>query len=72
MLRDFTRIGQRTDTPGRIGRRLLALGHVMFRWRARGMVGVEQFEPLQRRLCQALQAGMEPTNNAAEQATRTK
>ena len=31
----------------------------MFRWRARGMATAEQFEPLQRRLRQALQAGVE-------------
>ena len=74
----------------------------MFRWRDRGMTTAEQFEPLQRRLRQALQAGavqplckrtantcanllklwpalwgfithpgVEPTNNAAEQALRT-
>ena len=102
LLRDFTRIGDRAGIAGRIGRRLLALGHVMFRWRARGMTSAEQFEPLQRRLRQALQAGVaqaqckrtartcanvlalwpalwgfikhpgvEPTNNAAEQALRT-
>ena len=31
----------------------------MFRWRARGMASAEQFEPLQRWLRQALQAGVE-------------
>ena len=102
LLRDFTRIAQRAGLAGRIGQRLLGLGYVMFRWRARGIATVEQFEPLQRRLRQALQAGavqplckrtantcanllklwpalwgfithpgVEPTNNAAEQALRT-
>ena len=95
------RIGQRQGMPGRVGRRLLGLGYVMFRWRARGMSSAQQFEPLQRRLRQALQAGVaqtqctrtvntcanvlalwpalwgfihhpgvEPSNNAAEQALR--
>ena len=102
LLRDFTRIAQRCGPAGRIGRRLLRLGSLMFRWRAQGMTTAEQFEPLQRRLRQALQAGVEqvvcrrtantctnllklwpalwgfithpgvePTNNAAEQALRT-
>ena len=102
LLRDFTRIAQRDGQPGRIGRRLLGLGYVMFRWRSRGMTTAQQFEPLQRRLRLALQAGVgqasckrtantcanlikiwpalwgfvthpgvEPTNNAAEQALRT-
>ena len=59
LLRDFTRIAQRAGQAGRIGRRLLGLGYVMFRWRDRGMTTAEQFEPLQRRLRQALQAGAE-------------
>ena len=66
LLRDFTRIGQRQGLPGRIGRRLLGLGCVMFRWRDRGMTRTDQFEPLQRRLRQALQAGVEQ-----DQCTRT-
>jgi transposase len=101
LLRDFTRISQRAGIPGRIGRRLQALGSLIFRWRARGKTTAAQFEPLQRRLQQALQAGakqtqcrrtantcanilkvwpalwgflehegVEPTNNAAEQALR--
>ena len=56
LLRDFTRIAQRCGPAGRIGRRLLRLGSLMFRWRAQGMVTAEQFEPLQRRLGQALQS----------------
>ncbi|MEO8123954.1 MAG: IS66 family transposase [Burkholderiales bacterium] len=101
LLRDFNRIGQRVGLPGRVGRRLLGLGYVMFRWRERGKTTAEQFEPLQRRLRKALEAGtrqqecrrtantcanvlklwpalwgfitnpgVEPTNNAAEQALR--
>ena len=102
LLRDFTRIAERRGIAGTIGRRLLGLGLLMFRWRHRGMTCAEQFEPLSRRLHRALQAGVaqtgcrrtantcanllklwpalwgfvthpgvEPTNNAAEQALRT-
>lgn len=102
LLRDFQRIADRPGQPGRLGRRLLGLGLVMFRWRDRGKTSTAQFEPLQRRLGQALQRaaaqtlcrrtantcanllklwpalwgfithpGVEPTNNAAEQALRT-
>jgi transposase len=101
LLRDFTRIAQRGGPPGRIGRRLLGLGCVMFRWRQRGMTTAEQFEPIMRRLRSALEhgaaqagcsrtantcanvlklwpalwgfithPGVQPTNNAAEQALR--
>jgi transposase len=101
LIRDFTRIAQRTGRPGRIGRRLLGLGYVMFRWRERGKTTAEQFEPLVRRVRRALEQGaaqshcsrtantcgnllklwpalwgfithpgVEPTNNAAEQALR--
>ena len=101
LLRDFTRISQRGGQAGRIGRRLLGLGCVMFRWRERGTTTATEFEPLMRRLRSALQrgaaqldckrtantcanllklwpalwgfithAGVQPTNNAAEQALR--
>lgn len=101
LLRDFNRIAQRQGVPGRIGRRLMGLGYVMFRWRDRGMTTQQQFDPLCRRVRQALAAGaaqsqckrtantcanvlalwpalwgfinhpgVEPTNNAAEQALR--
>jgi len=101
LVRDFTRIADRAGQPGAIGRRLLGLALLMFRWRERGKSDAGQFEPLQRRLRLALQAGaaqtccartartyanvlgiwpalwgflahpgVEPTNNAAEQALR--
>jgi transposase len=101
LLRDFTRIAQRASLAGRIGRRLLGLGYLMFRWRERGKTSAEQFEPIMRRLRRALERGaaqvqcqrtantcanllklwpalwgfithpgVEPTNNAAEQALR--
>ncbi|WP_251969162.1 IS66 family transposase [Sphaerotilus microaerophilus] len=102
LLRDFTRISQRSGRAGHIGRRLLGLGCVLFRWRERGKTTAEQFEPLVPRLRAALEqgaaqrackrtantcanvlklwpalwgfithAGVQPTNNAAEQALRT-
>jgi transposase len=101
LIRDFRRISQRAGQPGRIGRRLLGLGYVMFRWREQGKTTAEQFEPIMRRVRVALQRGaaqphcrrtantcanllnlwpalwgfitypgVEPTNNAAEQALR--
>jgi transposase len=57
LLRDFQRIAQRAGLPGRIGARLLGLGYLMFRWRERGKNTTAQFEPLQRRLRQALERG---------------
>ena len=102
LIRDFTRISQRAGQPGCIGRRLLGLGYVMFRWRTQGRSTAEQFEPIVRRVRQALEQGaeqrrctrtantcanllklwpalwgfithpgVEPTNNAAEQALRS-
>jgi len=102
LLRDLRRISERAAEPGRLGRRLLGLGYLMFRWRERGRRTEAEFEPLQRRFRQALDAGaaqqlcgrtaatctnllalwpalwaflrrpgIEPTNNAAEQALRT-
>ena len=101
LIRDFTRIAQRSGQAGAVGRRLLGLGYLMFRWRDEGKTTAEQFEPLTRRLRHALQRGVaqtqcsrtantcanvlkvwpalwgfithpgvEPTNNAAEQALR--
>jgi transposase len=101
LLRDFTRIAERSGLPGRIGKRLLTLGRLMFRRRERGWTTPAQVEPLQRRIHLALTSGaqqphchrtantcanllklwpalwtfvtvpgVQPTNNAAEQALR--
>ena len=66
LLRDFTRIAQRDGVPGRVGRRLLGLGYLMFRWRERGKTTAAQFEPITRRLRQALEQG-----SAQAHCTRT-
>jgi len=101
LLRDFTRIADRSGPAGRIGRRLLRLGHLLFRCHKAGKKD-EEFAPIKRRLELALQRGIdqtgcrrtaktcanvlklwpalwnflkhpgvEPTNNAAEQAIRS-
>lgn len=100
LLRDFERIAGRAGAAGCVGRRLLGLGRVLFRWRARD-AGPADFARLQARVHQALERGtrsgcrrtaqtcanllrqevslwtfvrhpgVEPTNNAAEQALRT-
>lgn len=56
LLRDFTRIAERADEPGRIGGWLLACGGVLFRWREQARPA-GQFEPLQRRLRRTLERG---------------
>jgi len=61
LIRDFTRIAQRSGRAGAVGRRLLGLGYLMFRWRDEGKTTTEQFEPLTRRLRLALQRGVEQT-----------
>lgn len=61
LLRDFTRIGQRAGLAGRIGRRLLGLGLVMFRKRDKGQLKGELLQGLQRRVRQALQTGTAQT-----------
>ena len=102
LLRDFNRIAQRQGHAGRIGRRLQALGWVMFRRREQGRLHGNGLEGLQRRVRAALaqgaqqtqcsrtantcanvlalwpalwgfiaHAGVQPTNNAAEQALRS-
>lgn len=58
LLRDFTRIAERAGQPGRIGRRLLGLGCVMFRRRERD---TKDFEPVQRRMRAALELGAAQT-----------
>ena len=101
LLRDFRRMGERSGQAGRIGRRLVGAGYVLFRWRTAGKTTQAQFELLQRRIRRALEEGaaqkscsrtantcanllkvwpalrgfiahpgVEPTNNAAEQALR--
>lgn len=56
LLRDFERIAQRNGMSGRIGRRLLGLGRLMFRWRAQDEP-IERYAGIQRRVRQALQRG---------------
>ncbi|MDI9689696.1 IS66 family transposase [Burkholderia cenocepacia] len=61
LLRDFNRIGQRSGLPGRIGRRLLGLGLVMFRKRDQGRLDARAVQGLQRRVRQALECGAAQT-----------
>lgn len=58
LLRDFNRIGQRQGVAGQIGRRLLGLGFVMFRWRDKGRLSGNKLEGLQRRVRAALERGI--------------
>lgn len=58
LLRDFRRMGERAGQAGRIGRRLLSWGYVLFRWREAGKTTQQEFEPLQRRIQRALQEGV--------------
>ena len=58
LLRDFNRIGQRQGVAGQIGRRLLGLGFVMFRWRDKGRLGGDKLEGLQRRVRATLERGI--------------
>jgi transposase len=60
LLRDFQRIAARQGSAGQIGRRLLGLGYVLFRWRDRGRKS-EQFVPLQQRMRVALERGVAQT-----------
>ena len=57
LLRDFNRIAQRAGIAGQIGRRLHALGLVMFRRRDRGQLRGPVLERLQRRLHATLTRG---------------
>ena len=59
LLRDFNRIGQRQGVAGQIGRRLLGLGFVMFRWRDKGRLDGDKLDGLQRRVRTALKRGIE-------------
>lgn len=65
LLRDFTRIGQRSGLAGRIGRGLLGAGYVLFRWREQSK-SAAQFDPLCRRVKRLLEQG-----SAQTQCTRT-
>ncbi|MDN5782558.1 MAG: IS66 family transposase [Luteimonas sp.] len=58
LLRDFNRIGQRTGLAGRIGRRLLALGWLMFRRRDQDRLLGDDLQALKRRVEAALQRGV--------------
>lgn len=60
LLRDFQRIAQRSGVPGRLGRRLLGLGQLMFRWRAREEP-MTQYARIQQRVRQALEQGVAQT-----------
>ena len=57
LLRDLNRIGQRPGLAGRIGRKLLGLGLVMFRWRDKGLLVGDKLQGLQRRMRAALERG---------------
>ena len=58
LLRDFNRIGQRQSLAGQIGRRLLGLGFVIFRWRDKGRLGGDKLEGQQRRVRATLERGI--------------
>ena len=57
LLRDLNRIGQRQGLAGRIGRKLLGLGLVMFRRREGGQLTGEKLDGLKRRVRAALERG---------------
>jgi transposase len=59
LLRDFNRIAQRQGLAGRIGRRLLGLGFVMFRRRHHGNLQGAGLDGLQRRIRAALELGQQ-------------
>ena len=57
LLRDLNRIGQRQGLAGRIGRKLLGLGLVMFRRRDKGQLIGHKLDGLKRRMRAALEHG---------------
>ena len=61
LLRDFNRIAQRPGHAGRIGRRLQALGWVMFRRREQDRLHGQGLEGLRRRVRAALEQGAQQT-----------
>jgi len=61
LLRDFTRIAQRSGLAGQVGRGLLGAGYVLFRWHHQGKSS-EQFEVLRRRVNRLLVQGSTQTH----------
>lgn len=61
LLRDFNRIGQRKALAGRIGRRLLGLGLVMFRRRDKGRLAGQKLDGLKWRVRATLERGAQRT-----------
>lgn len=59
-----------SNSGGRVGRRLLGCGYVLFCWRTAGRTTQAQFEPLQQRIRRALEEGSITQRAAAEQALR--
>ena len=57
LLRDLNRIGQRQGLAGRIGRKLLGLGLIMFRRRDKGELVGARLDGLKRRMQAALEQG---------------
>ena len=57
LLRDLNRIGQRQGLAGRIGRKLLGLGLVMFRRHDKGQLSGHKLDGLKRRMRAALEHG---------------
>ena len=68
LIRDFTRIAQRSGQAGRVGARLLGAAYVLFRWRERGKTP-PAFEPLKRRVRQGLEQGIAQTQCRRTQNT---
>ena len=61
LLRDLTRIAQRPGLAGQIGRRLLGLGCVMFRWRDSDRLAGTRLDGLKRRMRDAFERGAQQT-----------
>jgi transposase len=65
LLRDFARIALRPGTAGKIGKRLVTYGHLLFRWVKKQTVTPDEWAWLQRRierlLCQAIALPCEKT-----------
>ena len=65
LLRDFARIALRPGTAGKMGKRLVTYGHLLFRWTKKHTVIPDAWAWLQRRieclLCQAIALPCEKT-----------